>query len=256
MPNAKTSPQPVAPRIPTRHEIRSAVADLERPIRDYLWLIEQVRGRDVRTDPDFQRRYNHFWRVRKGATWRAAYYDLLERAKTTDTDFEAALRAIHERTGRIEASFCSKLVATLDPDRPVVDAFVLRFFGLRLPYAYQDDRIARTIDVYRRVAAGVHAIVRSEAMPEIRAAFAGRYPDASLSDVKMVDFVLWRIREERPESAGRARAAPVSRLPVGEAERRLRELVRRSANGEAFVVTDGDADLAWLGPVDANDRDV
>lgn len=255
MPNAKTSQQPAAPRIPTAREIRGAANDLDRPIRDYLWLVDQVRKRDVRTDRDFQRRYNHFWRVRKGATWRAAYYDLLERAKRTGTDFEAALRAMHERTGRIEASFCSKLVATLDPDRPVVDAFVLHFFGLRLPYPYQDDRIGRTVEVYRRVAAGVDAIVRCEAMPEIRAAFEGRYPNAPLGDVKKVDFVLWRIREERPESAGRARASAVSRLPVGDAEMRFRELVMRTANGEAFVLTDGDADLAWLGPVDENDRE-
>lgn len=142
----------------------------------------------MRTDPDFQRRYNHFWRVRNGATWRAAYYDLLERAKRTGTDFEAAVRAMHERTGRIEA------------------------------------------------------------------AFAERYPNAHLSDVKMVDFVLWQVREGRLTPARRATASSVSRVPVGDAEARFRELVKRSANGEAFVITDGDADLAWLGPVDENDR--
>lgn len=97
---------------------------------------------------------------------------------------------MHERTGRIEASFSSKLVATLDPDKPVIDAFVLKFFGLRLPYPYQDDRIGKTIDVYERVSAGIDAIVRSDAMPLVRAAFAERYPYATLSDVKMVDFVL------------------------------------------------------------------
>ena len=32
-------------------------------------------------------------------------------------------------------------------------------------------------------------------MPVIRDAFARQYPDTRLSDTKMVDFVLWQIRE-------------------------------------------------------------
>lgn len=133
-------------------------------------------------------------RVRRNAAWRSTYYDLLARAKAEPLDFEVALRALHDATYRIEASFASKLVATLDPSRPVLDALLLRYLDLRLPYPYQHDRIGRTLDVYRRVTDGIQAIVRSDAMPTIRAAFAQRYPHADLSDAKMVDFVLWRTR--------------------------------------------------------------
>ncbi len=253
MKTVQPSSEAAAPRLPTDDEIRSAVADLERPIRDYRWLIDEVRRLDVTTDADFQRRYNHFWRVRKNATWRAAYYELLERAKRAGTDFPTALRAMHARTGRIEASFSSKLVATLDPDMPVIDAFVLKFFGLRLPYPYQDDRIGKTIDVYERVAAGIDAIVRSDAMPRVRAAFAERYPTAALSDVKMVDFVLWQVRGERQDRAREAAPSRRSRLSVADAEAGLRELLKRTAKGEAFVITDGDTDVAYLGPVERDE---
>lgn len=181
-------------RLPTPAEIDAALADLEKPLAQYLWLTEQVRLRDVANDREFQRRYDRFWRVRKGAAWRASYFDLMERAKRTGTDFETTLRAMHARTGTVEASFSSKLVATLDPTRPVLDAFVLKYFGLRLPYAYQDDRLGRTVVVYRRVADGIARIVGSEIMPSIRQAFAERYPGARPSDEKMVDFVLWRVR--------------------------------------------------------------
>ena len=42
---------------------------------------------------------------------------------------------------------------------------------------------------------GLARIVQSDAMPVIRDAFARQYPDTRLSDTKMVDFVLWQIRE-------------------------------------------------------------
>ena len=55
-------------------------------------------------------------------------------SKAQCINFPEALRALRERTGRLEASFASKLVATLDPNKPVIDKFVLSNFNLRLPY--------------------------------------------------------------------------------------------------------------------------
>lgn len=194
------SPRPSNPlrantRIPRPDEIALSLGELAKPIHQYTWIVAEVRRRDVSSDPEFQRRFNHFWRVRKNAAWRSAFYDLFEASKSDGVEFPTALRRLHERTGTVEASFSSKLVATLDPGRPVLDAFVLKFFGLRLPYPHHSDRLGRTIEVYRDVEKGLARIVRSDAMPVIREAFDRQYPDAGLSDTKMVDFVLWQIRE-------------------------------------------------------------
>jgi hypothetical protein len=230
--------------LPTRAEIDGALRDLAAPIAQYDWLVQEVRMRDVSADPGFQRRYNHFWRVRKNAAWRASYYALLERAKSEPIGFETALRALHQRTGTIEASFASKLVATLDPTQPVLDAFVLKYFGLRLPYPYQDDRIGRTVNVYRSVQRGVDRIVRSDVMPEIRTAFTERYPGTRLSDAKMVDFVLWQVR---PKAEPHSKDGDVlTRVGVDDASARLGDLLARVERGEGFLLVDGDRPVARL----------
>jgi hypothetical protein len=36
------------------------------------------------------------------------------------------LRALYIATGRVEASFASKVAASVDPGKPVIDAFVLK----------------------------------------------------------------------------------------------------------------------------------
>ena len=124
------SPRPSNPlranaRIPRPDEIALSLDELAKPIRQYAWIVAEVHRRDVSSDAELQRRFNHFWRVRKNAAWRSAFYDLFEASKADGIDFQAALRRLHDRTGTVEASFSSKLVATLDPGRPVIDAFVL-----------------------------------------------------------------------------------------------------------------------------------
>ena len=44
----------------------------------YKMIIEHVRKVDVSADLDFQRTYNGFYRIRRNAEWRAAYYGLFE----------------------------------------------------------------------------------------------------------------------------------------------------------------------------------
>lgn len=67
---------------------------------------------DVRADGEFQRMFNGFYRVRWNEGWRRVYFDMMERSKPRGIAFGAALRALRDRTGRLEASFASKLVAT------------------------------------------------------------------------------------------------------------------------------------------------
>ena len=49
----------------------------------------------------------------------------LEKLKTTHPTFRDVLDEIHAATGRYEPSFASKLVATIDPSKPLWDVHVL-----------------------------------------------------------------------------------------------------------------------------------
>ena len=51
----------------------------------YKMIIEHVRKVDVSADLDCQRTYNGFYRIRRNAEWRAAYYGLFEEIKRKGT---------------------------------------------------------------------------------------------------------------------------------------------------------------------------
>ena len=71
----------------------------------YKMIIEHVRKVDVSADLDFQRTYNGFYRIRRNAEWRAAYYGLFEEIKNSNPTFEQIIRTLYRDTGNIEASF-------------------------------------------------------------------------------------------------------------------------------------------------------
>ena len=109
----------------TNKQVQLALSRIERGLTTYLWLQRQVRACDVSKNEEFQRRYSGFYRVRRDFKWRLGYFSLLESSKLKGIEFPEALGEINRHCRRIEASFASKLVATLDPSKPVIDKFVL-----------------------------------------------------------------------------------------------------------------------------------
>ena len=130
---------------------------LDRPearggLKKYLGLQFEVKGSNGFYDkPDFRRHFNHFYRVRRAEPWRNAFYALMGRALKERLGFPAVLALLHKGTGRYEASFASKLVATLDPSKPVIDSIVLGNLGLRLPATNVPDRAERLCKVYDQI---------------------------------------------------------------------------------------------------------
>lgn len=150
---------------------------------------------NVAHDPVFQRRFNAFYRVRRGPTWRAAFYRLLERGKSRGLSFAEALRAIHRATGRVEASFASKLVATLDPDLPVIDRVVLGNLSVRLAAAGPvAERLKRAVELHAAMSHGYRRYLATPGGKRLVREFARRHRNAEVSRVKMLDLVLWQHR--------------------------------------------------------------
>ncbi|MGH9493724.1 MAG: hypothetical protein ACRD3B_01900 [Candidatus Sulfotelmatobacter sp.] len=181
---------------PSALDIQKALERLAGGLGRYQWLQAMVSECNVTTDGEFQRRFTVFYRVRRSSEWRAAFFALMEKSKSSGINFLDALRAIRLSTGRIEASFASKLVATLDPSKPVVDKFVLQCFQLRLPNWGLADREVKTVELYRQLCLRYDGFMTSANGVKIRNMFDEKYPNATITDIKKIDLVLWQIRPD------------------------------------------------------------
>jgi hypothetical protein len=179
----------------TETAVNRALPKIEAGLHKYCWIQDNFQQCDVRRDQNFQRRYSGFYKVRRGSEWRRQYYELMQMSKGQKITYPQALRAMIDRTNRIEASFTSKLIATLDATKPVVDKFVLNNFGLHLPFHYAANREPKTIQVYDELCRKYEDLMGHPIAGMICDKFVQMYPWANITDLKKVDLVLWQTRK-------------------------------------------------------------
>jgi hypothetical protein len=108
--------------------------------------------------------------------------------------FAEVLDSLHRTTGRFEASFASKLLATIDPNMPVIDSVVLRNLNLRLPASGSRQRIARIQEIHSRLVTCFKEFLTTEMGRYLVERFRDEYPAANITEIKMLDLVLWQTR--------------------------------------------------------------
>ena len=88
----------------------------------YMDIISKVNKNAFKASADFRTSFNAYYRVRqRKSEWYDSYYELMENQKHYPLSFEQLLRKLMT-FGNIETSFSSKLLATVDVDRPIWDA--------------------------------------------------------------------------------------------------------------------------------------
>ena len=183
-----------------RKEIKKILPRVQKGLYQYLCIQNYFRERIVDKDREFQRRFNAFYRVRRGRMWQKGFYAILQEKKNRKYDFRKILLDLQRKTKRVEASFASKLIATLDPKNAVIDSIVLRNLrimgnrDLKLPYPKSVDRIERIIIVYEKLNKLYREYLRTPAGRYLVGEFKKMYPNTKISDEKKLDLVLWQKR--------------------------------------------------------------
>ena len=98
----------------------------------YQYIMEHVMKTDVSADEDFQRIFNGFYIVRRNEEWRNVYYSYFEKVKNSKPTFEDIITYLFEKTGNVEPSFSSKMLATIIPEKPIWDRYVVQNLNINL----------------------------------------------------------------------------------------------------------------------------
>ncbi len=161
----------------------------------YVVIMHQVMEVDVSKDAVFQRRFNSFYMVRRNAAWRKVYYELFESMKSKPATFAEIITTLYEQTGNVEASFSSKMLATLYPDKPLWDRHVVRNLRLHLTGRTKQKQLENAIELYAKIEKWYGDFLSTSDAKECLAVFDRALPRyTSISDVKKIDFFLWSIR--------------------------------------------------------------
>ena len=168
-------------------------------IEKYRNIQNTFRSTDVSVNIEFQTRFNHFYRVRqKNKNWYSYYYCLMEDLKRKSSpDFQYIIKSLFENGSSLEASFSSKMLATLNTDMPVWDKFVLNNLKIKPPSYNHKERMALTIHAYSKICNWYKEYVHTEKGRMIISIFNDQISNYNeFSNTKKIDFVLWQNRSD------------------------------------------------------------
>lgn len=169
--------------------------ELKKGLEKYLYIMGKIHETDVSNDQEFQKKFNGFYRIRqRKPEFYEAYYRFMEMKKKTGTSFEDSLHYIYESCGRYETSFCSKLVATIHPERPVWDTFVLENIGLKAPYSGAKDKMRKIVTTYESLVKWYENFLNTEDARTMITLFDERFPNTTITNLKKIDLILWQMR--------------------------------------------------------------
>ena len=177
-------------------EIKASLEKAKIGIYRYHEIMNLFHSVDVSINLDFQKKFNAFYRVRqRNSEWYNAYYSLMQQSKCTTPVFGEILDSINRLLGRYEPSFSSKLLATIDPNRPIWDIHILKNTGHKAPAYSSKNKFNEAKKANESIDDWYKKFLDTEDGRRIIHVFNTEiYHHAKISDVKKVDFILWQTR--------------------------------------------------------------
>ncbi len=162
----------------------------------YKLTQDQLHKVDVSKDERYQKTYTGFYVLRLPTTESyKGHFSLLESSKSNGSvGISEIINSLHNVTGRIEASFSSKIVATINPNIAPLDSVVLGHLGLTLPKSYESNRLEKCITTHSSLIEKMGALVTDDRFKKIKQEFSTRHPNYKFTDAKILDLVLWQYR--------------------------------------------------------------
>ncbi|UEM08141.1 hypothetical protein JL101_036215 (plasmid) [Skermanella rosea] len=172
-----------------------------RSINIYVTIQEMaLKSDDLSTDKLFQTAFNGFYRFRRNIYQRCIFYSIMERERNNKdniSSFGQLLNEVADRSGWIEVSFVSKMMATLDDRIAPYDKLVCDHLCLKsLPYSRsKKDRIARGIENFNSVQEHLNRILELPQTHDVLMSWNEAFPVfADFRDIKKLDLMLWLMR--------------------------------------------------------------
>lgn len=174
---------------------KEALLHIESGLEKYLNIISQFNQVDVSKDMEFQKSFNGFYRIRqRQQKFYEEFYNFMELNKNKDITFEETLKHLYLKINRVERSFSSKLVATINPNKPVWDQYVMKNLNIKIPSYSSKDRLDKTIKAYNSLEKWYEEYLNSYDSNSVLNLFNEKYPDVEITDVKKIDLILWQMR--------------------------------------------------------------
>ena len=176
----------------------------------YKYIMENVKKVNVQTDFAFRKAYCAYYGLNRNTSreFQNEYFAYMEQVKNCSVAYGDVINTLYAKTKRVDYSFASKLLHTIQPDMPILDQHLMRMLGFKLqPNGEAKNRIAYYVKIYETVSAeyafiqnnlqnGVGKIYQAVKMLQLN--FGERCKGIPVA--KLLDSLIFRMKDERGPS--------------------------------------------------------
>lgn len=166
-------------------------------IAKYCDLLQWSSTVNVAEDKDFQTAFTAFFRLRRDSKWREHYFSLFERQKKRgiNVSFGEILLRLFKQCGQIEASFSSKMLATINPEMPIWDSIVLKNLGFKIKGKTKEEKFSNAVVLYDDICKWYQQFKKTDEAKRMLESFDLAFSEyRHISETKKIDFMLWAMR--------------------------------------------------------------
>lgn len=161
----------------------------------YKYIIEEKNKCNISTNKEYQKTFNRFFMIRRDERWRKIYYTYFEQIKNKkDITFQEIIKYLYNKTGNIEASFSSKMLAIINPNMPIWDQYIISNLELKVEGKDKKERLNNTICIYNEIMKEEKELLKRQDIQQSIKEFKDKYNDYKLTDIKILDYLLWNNR--------------------------------------------------------------
>lgn len=176
-----------------------------RSIATYSRIMELWDSGCDPTSGEFRRLFVGFYRVRRTSAWCDGFFSLMRplggRKWLGIREVLDAIDSACGGDGRVELSFASKLLHTVNPSMPIWDSLVrarTALPGVPTSGCYED-RASSAEALYGRLCAQFNDALSDGAVKDLLREMETAIPECSrMTDVKKLDFLMWLSRDVTP----------------------------------------------------------
>jgi hypothetical protein len=182
-----------------QNEILSNIKD--ESVRVYLFLKDEYKKGDVKNNTLFQFVFKSFYKLNiagLGEDLPTYFFKLLANKKD---DLEYILLELYEiptlnakNKNTIQFSFATKLLHTLDNNKPIFDSEVSDVIDKRRTGRTKEEKIKSCIEIYKGMRPLYLRLLESkvkEVIEKFRIKF--EVDESKISDIKALDFIIWSL---------------------------------------------------------------
>ena len=169
--------------------------------------INSINSTNKEKFDEYQKNYDAFYKIRRDENWRKTYFDFLEKNKNNkNITFEKIITYLYNNAEgkNIEASFSSKMLATINQNKPIWDSHVLE-------YIFDEDRIKEyenkkntekleeAIKIYKAIEEKYKEYLNDKKIKKVIKQLRKILKEEKLSDTKILDYIIWTQRKDKKE---------------------------------------------------------